>query len=329
MSHANISVFVTHLGCPNQCSFCNQRHIAGTNAITDTCDIDSAVEKAITSKNYDANKTQLAFFGGSFTAIEREYMLSLLKCAKKHIQEGRVSGIRISTRPDCIDREVLNILKEYGVTAIELGAQSMCDDVLSLNDRGHSSKDVEKASRLIKEYGFELGLQMMTGLFGDSDEKAIFTAKKIIELKPDTVRIYPTIVLKNTRLCELLKSGEYEPQSLENAIKLSNTLKNMFIKENIKVIRLGLHSIDEESFVAGPWHPAFSELCESEEYFSLLKEQIKEPGEYQVLVNKFELSKAIGNKKHNINRMKNLGCDIKILPTDNLDKLEIIVSKIK
>lgn len=327
MSHANISIFVTHLGCPNQCSFCNQRHIAKTDAITDTADIEKAVLLAKTSKNYTAENTEIAFFGGSFTAIDKDYMLSLLKKAHSFIKSGDVSGIRISTRPDCIDREVLEILKEYGVTAIELGAQSMCDDVLLLNDRGHTSADVEKASSLIKEFGFELGLQMMTGLFGDSDEKDILTAQRIIDLKPETVRIYPTIVLKNTRLEALVNSGEYRPQGLEEAIKLSTLLKNMFLENDIKVIRLGLHTIDESNFVAGPWHPSFAELCESEEYFNKMKNLIKEKGSYRLLVNSSELSKAIGNKRKNINRMAELGFDIKISPSEKVEKQEILVVK--
>lgn len=325
MSHANISIFVTHLGCPNQCSFCNQRHIAKTTAITDVKDIDKAVEVAITSKNYDSANTEIAFFGGSFTAIDREYMLSLLESAEKHIKSGAVEGIRISTRPDYIDREVLDILKQYGVTAIELGAQSMCDDVLALNGRGHTAKEVKTSAKLIKDYGFELGLQMMTGLLGDTDEKAVYTAKKLIELKPDTVRIYPTVVLKNTRLEELLKSGEYKPQNLQDAIKLSVLLKKMFEEENIRVIRLGLHTIDEYSYVDGPWHPAFAELCESEEYFEKMKKLIKKSGKYQVFVNRFELSKAIGNKKHNIQRMSELGYKIKISPSDELKKHELTI----
>ncbi len=327
MSHANISIFVTHLGCPNQCSFCNQRHIAKTEAITDTSSIDKAVLLAKTSKNYDPKNTQIAFFGGSFTAIDREYMLSLLKTAYNYIKSGDISGIRISTRPDFIDEEVLEILKEYGVIAIELGAQSMCDDVLLLNDRGHTAEDVKKASKLIKSNGFELGLQMMTGLFGDSDEKAIKTAQKIIELKPSTVRIYPTIVLKGTRLEQLLNTGEYKPQTLDEAIRLSIGLKNMFLENDIKVIRLGLHTIDESMFVAGPWHPSFAELCESEEYFKRFKDLLKEKGSYELFVYPSELSKAIGNKRKNINRMAELGVNLKISPSESLEKHEIKVVK--
>ena len=177
MKKGNISLFIPHLGCPHKCSFCNQNTITGKQTQPGADDVRAAVETALKKKNYDY---EIAFFGGSFTAIDREYMLSLLKAAYDYVKDGRVNGIRISTRPDCIDEEVLDILKKYGVTSIELGAQSMDDEVLRANFRGHTAEDVENASRLIKSYGFELGLQMMTGLYLDTDEKAVETAKKLI-----------------------------------------------------------------------------------------------------------------------------------------------------
>ena len=205
MKKGNISIFVPHLGCPCQCSFCNQKTITGQANQPTPQDVDKAVKTALKSKGFDY---EIAFFGGSFTAIDREYMISLLKAANKYIKSNEVKGIRISTRPDCIDEEILDLLKEYGVTSIELGAQSMDDEVLLANRRGHTAKDVENASELIKSYGFELGLQMMTGLYKDSEEKAIKTAEKIIALSPQTVRIYPTVVLKGTYLADLYLSGE-------------------------------------------------------------------------------------------------------------------------
>ena len=162
--HANISVFVPHLGCPNMCSFCNQRYIARTEEIPTEATVINAVNIAMGSKNYSAENTEIAFFGGSFTAIDKDYMLRLLGAAYPFVRDKKVAGIRISTRPDAIDEEILNILKNYGVTSIELGAQSMCDAVLQMNNRGHTVTDVINASKLIKEHGFSLGLQMMTGL---------------------------------------------------------------------------------------------------------------------------------------------------------------------
>ena len=185
MSHSNISVFVPHKGCPNDCSFCNQRAISGQAVPAMPKDVENAVKIAIEYK-VDPKNTEIAFFGGSFTAIERDYMLSLLTAAKHFLDTYNFKGIRISTRPDCISEDILEILKNYGVTAIELGAQSMCDDVLLANRRGHTTDDVRKASKLIKEYGFELGLQMMTGLYKSDFAKDEYTACEIIKLKPDT-----------------------------------------------------------------------------------------------------------------------------------------------
>lgn len=328
MSHANISIFVPHLGCPNQCSFCNQKHITSTSLSPDAKSVEEAVQLAKNSSKYNPNSTEIAFFGGSFTAIEREYMLALLKSAKAFVDSGDVKGIRISTRPDCIDDEILEILKEHKVSAIELGTQSLSDDVLNLNKRGHTATDVERAVNLIKKRGFELGLQMMTGLYGDSAEKSVLTAKKIIELKPDTVRIYPTIVLKNTELEKLYLEGKYKPQEIDEAVMLCNRLRNIFEDVGIRVIRVGLHSIDESSYVSGPWHPAFSELCESERYLELMLSNLRETGEYNVYVSTSELSKAIGHKKSNIKKLADLGYKVNIFSKQNLDKYQLIVSKL-
>lgn len=315
-SHSNISIFVPHIGCSNQCSFCNQRHITGTNKAPDKNDVINAVKIATKSAKYNSNNTEIAFFGGSFTAINRNYMLDLLTTANQFVTSGVVSGIRISTRPDAINDEILNILKQNGVSSIELGAQSLNDNVLLQNNRGHTSNDVEVASALIKQYGFSLGLQMMTGLYGDCDEYAISTAQKIIDLKPDTVRIYPTIVLKNTHLAELYYKKIYTPQTLDEAISLCSVLLKMFDKANIKVIRLGLHSIETESFLAGPWHPAFSELCYSKIMFENAKLLLNSAGQYTIFVNPLCVSKMVGQAKKNILELKKLGFDC-IVKTDN------------
>lgn len=323
--HSNISIFVPHLGCPNQCSFCNQHHIACTEKTPDINDIDNAVLAAKSSKKYDPAVTEIAFFGGSFTAIDREYMISLLTAAKKHITDSTVCGIRISTRPDAIDTEILNILKEYGVTTIELGAQSMVDSVLSANERGHSSYDVTKASKLIKSYGFALGLQMMTGLYGSSDSDDIYTAEKLISLSPDCVRIYPTITLKNTKLAEHYKNGSYMPPSLDSAIELCVKINKMFEEAAIPVIRLGLHTIDNSAYIAGPWHPAFKELCDSAVFRKKIIEQLRKKGKYTVLVNKSDVSKVIGQSKQNILFFKENGYDITIRSSDTVKKNDVII----
>ena len=328
IKHANISVFVPHLGCPNMCSFCNQHYIAGTQGMPNSSDIENAVNVAQSSKNYNPKNTELAFFGGSFTAIEFSYMLSLLKSANKFVKQGVIAGIRISTRPDAINAEILSVLKEYGVTSIELGAQSMDDNVLALNKRGHTALDVKNASALIKEHGFSLGLQMMTGLYGDNNETAINTAKEIIALRPNTVRIYPTIVLENTMLANLYKQGKYSPQGLEQAVNLAAELLDMFNKENITVIRVGLHTIDQTKYVAGPWHPAFRELCESAIYLKNIKPLLNAKGEYNVFVKNGAVSKMAGQKRSNLVALENLGYKCKILEDNSLNDFQIKVQKV-
>ena len=294
-------------------------------------DVKSAVETALSSGNIDAENSEIAFFGGSFTAIDREYMVSLLNAAKAYV--GYFKGIRISTRPDCIDDKILEILKGYKVTAIELGAQSMCDEVLCLNDRGHDSEAVRKAAELIKSKGFSLGLQMMTGLYGSSYEKDIFTAAEFIKLAPDTVRIYPTVILKNTKLEELLLGGEYKPDTVEYSVNLCAELIRMFEKADINVIRVGLHSSEtmENSMLAGAYHPAFRELCESKIYYELLteklnKEKIKR-GSITAFVAKSAVSKLIGQRKSNLTKLKEKGYNVNVLADETLSERQIIIQE--
>ena len=328
MKHINVALFVPDEGCPHRCSFCNQKTISGKTKKLTVEDIDEAVK--IASADGDG-KGEIAFFGGSFTAIEKSYMVSLLERAKLYIDEGLFEGIRISARPDCINEEILILLKKYGVTSIELGCQSMNDEVLLLNGRGHTSDDVVKASELIKEYGFEFGVQMMTGLYGDSDETAIKTAEKLIALSPDTVRIYPTVVLEGTRLSELYKAGEYKPQTVEEASELCARLIPMFTEKGIRIIRLGLHSGGnvEEGFVAGAYHPAFKEICESKIYFqNILKEIRREnipKGDITLTVNKKCVSALVGQKRSNIEKLRSMGYDCRVEQNDTHKKYEVSV----
>lgn len=290
--------------------------------MSDALYVKKTVETALRKKDYDY---EIAFFGGSFTAIDRGYMLELLQAAYPYVKSGQVRGIRISTRPDCIDAEILDILKAYGVTSIELGAQSMDDGVLEANRRGHTAQDVADASGLIRSYGFELGLQMMTGLYTDTQEKAVETAERIIALVPETVRIYPTVVLKNTYLAELYEKGVYTPLNVEESVELCAGLVPMFENADIKVIRLGLHSGKDikENMLAGGFHDSFGELVKSR----ILVNKILElpPADYQVFVHPKSLSKLKGNNKRNIYLLMERGYNIKII-TDNglaVDELRI------
>lgn len=330
MKHVNVALFVPDEGCPHQCSFCNQKTISGSVKKLTTEDIISAVKTALSSGK-DTSEGEIAFFGGSFTGIEHGYMVSLLECAYNFVQQGFFKGIRISTRPDYINDEILILLKKYGVTAIELGCQSMDDRVLKMNNRGHTSNDVVNACNLIKKHGFELGVQMMTGLYGDTPETCIETAKKLIALYPATVRIYPTIVLKNTQLAELYKSGIYKPQTLEEAVYICSELIPLFENAGIKIIRLGLHSGGnvEEGYIAGAYHPAFAEICKSRIYLNILKNKLNnvKPGNVVIQINPKYISQLVGQNKSNILEMKKLGYNIKIKSNSNLKVYELIAEQ--
>ncbi len=329
MSHNNISIFVPHKGCPNDCSFCNQRAISGQIASATPKDVEDAVETAI-KYNVSPENTEIAFFGGSFTAIEREEMISLLTAAKHFLDVYKFKGIRVSTRPDCINEDILETLKNHGVTAIELGAQSMNGEVLRFNRRGHTADDVRNASKLIQEYGFELGLQMMTGLYKSDFEKDEQTALEIIKIKPDTVRIYPTVVLKNTHLAYLQEKGEYIAPDAEDSAPFCAKLLQMFESNGIKVIKLGLHSSEtvESDMVGGAYHPAFRELCEGQIYLQKILEKLETKDknkEYVIYVNKKVLSKAKGQQKRNEKALKNQGFHCIIKGKENLEEFDIEV----
>lgn len=271
---SNVAVFVPHNGCPHMCSFCNQRSITGQQYQPTSQDVRNAALTAVSTMGSFSKESEIAFFGGSFTAIDRDYMLELLKAAYEF--RDVFKGVRISTRPDCIDEDILSLLKSYRVTAIELGAQSMDNGVLLANNRGHTAEQVEKASRLIKEKGFSLGLQMMTGLYKSTPEKDMETALRIAGLEPDTVRIYPTVIMKNTELGELYLKGEYKPYDFETTAELCSKMLLMFMEKNINVIRLGLHYSEEllKDRLAGAYHPAFREICESRCFLDNIKSQL-------------------------------------------------------
>lgn len=315
MKKGNISIFIPHLGCPQKCSFCNQNTITGNEKQPTPDDVKNAVLTALNRKGYEY---EIAFFGGSFTAIDREYMVSLLESAKPFLDDDRIIGIRISTRPDFIDDEILTILKKYGVTSIELGAQSMDDEVLKANFRGHTAEDVVNASKLIKSYGFELGLQMMTGLYMDTDEKSIETAQKIIALEPATVRIYPTVVLKNTYLAKLVEDEVYKAPTVDDAANLCTKLLPMFEKAGIKVIRLGLHSSEDikKNMVAGAYHDSFGEIVKSR--FMLNKVLALPPRDYEIMVNPRSISQFKGQQKRNIYFLMEEGYNVKVTANEKV-----------
>lgn len=324
MKHANIAVFVPHNGCAHQCSFCNQRAITGNSYQPSPRDVEDAIARALATCKGGSQNMELAFFGGSFTAIDRDDMVSLLMPVQPYLKKGALCGIRISTRPDCIGEEILSVLKAYGVTSIELGAQSMCDGVLKANGRGHTANDVICASRMIREHGFSLGLQMMTGLYKSTPQLDYETAGKIAALTPDTVRIYPTVTMKGTALEALYLGGRYTPPTLEDTVALCSSLLVYFEERGIPVIRLGLHDSEslKEERIAGPYHPALRELCESRILLLDIKKQIKEKklqrGALALRVNPRAASKACGQKKGNLAELSKLGYQAEIVRDESV-----------
>lgn len=323
--HANLAFFVPHLGCPHQCIFCDQKTISGQQREPSPEEVRETCERYLPS---DGSSTEIAFFGGSFTAIDRDIMTGLLEAAWPFVRDGRASGIRISTRPDAIDDEILGILRRYGVRSIELGAQSMSDTVLRLNGRGHDSESVVRASGMIKEEGFSLGLQMMVGMYGSEDPaaEAVYTAEKLADLGPDTVRIYPTIVVGGTVLEALYRSGRYVPMDMEQAVEVTASLMSMFRERGITVIRVGLHYEDSlvNTMAAGPYHPAFGEMCESVIFRRRIEKEIDGAVSAEVRCEPRLLSQVTGQKKSNIEYFSSRGIGIRIVPDSAVEGIRVI-----
>lgn len=336
MKHSNISIFIPHIGCPHMCSFCDQRTISGAQHAPSGEEVREICSSALDEVQSPEN-SEIAFFGGSFTAVPRDYMVELLEAVKPFVGDGKFRGIRISTRPDCVDREILEILKGYGVTSIELGAQSMADHVLEANERGHSSADVERACGLIREYGFELGLQMMLGLYKSTLDDDFDTVMKILMLGPDTVRIYPVVILRGTRLAELYEAGIYKPYSFDEMVEMAANALLLFENAGIRVIKCGLHASEfvEKDMVGGFYHPAFREICESMLYrdemekivnkidMILCHRGLERKRIYEFAVAASCISKAWGHKKSNYEFFKRGGIEIKIVGDENIPKYEV------
>lgn len=304
--HVNIPVFIPHLGCPNQCVFCNQHTISGIKEFQPECVVD-IIESTLRTVDKDT-EAEIAFFGGSFTGIDPDLMIKLLEIAYSYVSDGRVSSIRCSTRPDYINEQVLEYLKKYGVKIIELGLQSVDEKVLGLTKRGHSFEDEKRACRLITKHGFTLVGQMMIGLPGSTLDSELKTADFIIKSGASGARIYPTVVFRDTDLAKMTEKKIYTPISVDEAIKRSAAVKMKFIDSGIEVIRVGLCSSEnltsEETYFAGPNHPAIGELVENEIYYNAICEKLKKAASLSdkkitVFVSRGSLSKAIGQKKKN------------------------------
>lgn len=331
MKRANLAIFVPHAGCPCRCSFCSQTDISGADAIPNAAQVTAICAQSAAELPKDG-KTEIAFFGGSFTAIDRGTMVTLLAAAFPFVQQGIYSGIRISTRPDAVEDEMLALLARYGVTAIELGAQSMDDAVLEQNRRGHAAAQVADAAKRVKAHGFELGLQMMTGLYGADEESDLATARQLLALKPDTVRVYPTVVLQNTYLAALVDAGKYLPQTLDQAVALGARLLELCEAAEVRVIRMGLHAQDsvEEKLVAGPYHPAFRELCEGRLLAARAEAAFAghAAGKYRLVVAPSGVSKFTGHGGYAVAYLRGLGYNIRIKTDDRLSGLEFRIEDV-
>jgi len=311
-----IPIFVPHLGCPNDCIFCNQKSISGQKKEVTEEDIRNTVDDYLKSIKDTKGTKEIAFFGGSFTAIEREKQEKYLIVAYEYIKQGKIDSIRISTRPDAINKDILKMLKKYKVKTIELGVQSANDYILKKANRGHNFEDVKRASKLIRLYGFNLGHQMMVGLPESNRIDEINTAKELIKLKPKMVRIYPVLVIKNTKLEKMYQDEEYMPLTVVQAVEICKELVAMFKKKNIEIIRLGLQNTDEISdpnsekseVIAGPFHPAFGQLVEAGMWYDVIIAKIKKltvkVKEVEVTVNPIDVNNVIGHKKDNAIKLK-------------------------
>ena len=303
-----IPVFVPHLGCPHACVFCNQRRISGRERPASAEDVREALRLARAVPR--EGKRELAFYGGSFTAIPEKQQLSLLSAAKEALDAGEIDAVRLSTRPDAVDAAVLERLRAYGVETVELGAQSMDDTVLRASGRGHTAAEVRRASEMVKAAGFRLILQMMTGLPGDTPEKSVETARRIIACRPDGVRIYPTVIVRDTTLYELWRAGLYREHTVEDAVSVCARIVPLFEDAGIPVIRLGLNPTEELSdgaAVAGAYHPALGELVKSRILYdraAALLEGTAPGSRVTIEVPPARLSQMIGQHRRNVTALR-------------------------
>ncbi|MGF7185137.1 histone acetyltransferase (RNA polymerase elongator complex component) [Desulfitispora alkaliphila] len=328
-----IPIFVPFLGCPHKCSFCNQEKISGeTNP--DLNKVRNKISKYLSyitgAKKYD--RVEVAYYGGSFSGLPFYVQEQWLQPAYELKQQGKIDGIRISTRPDYINDKVLNFLKEFGVDTIEIGAQSLNDQVLAFADRGHTSEDVLQAAKKIKRQKINLGIQLMVGLPGDSKKRAVASAIEAAALQPDLVRIYPTLVIRNTKLEQMYNQGEFMPWNLDEAIAVTKDMAIIFYKNKISIARIGLQDTEElkdGAVIAGPYHPSFGELVETAIYRDMIEVILNQVsgGNLDIKCARAELSKVIGNKGKNKNELMNLyNMDLSFSGDASIPKGTIIIT---
>lgn len=329
-----IPIFVPHLGCPHDCVFCNQHVITGADASVHAADVMRIIQTHLATIDSGA-QVEAAFFGGSFTGIDARLQEELLEAAFAFVKRGQIQGIRCSTRPDYIDDTVLARLKRYGVTVIELGVQSTDEAVLRLSGRGHGRQAVFDAAQSIRAAGFSLGLQMMPGLPGDTWDKTLATARDLIAMRPDCVRIYPTLALPGTRLRRWYDAGKFVPLTVAQAVEQCAELLRLFHQNGIRVIRVGLQTTDgvNAETAVGPYHPALRELSEGRLFYHAMQGAVwrglADGGELSVLAHPCDISRVIGHKRENARRLeRDMGVRLRVAADDSIPEGNIaIVSK--
>jgi len=331
-----IPIFIPHAGCPHQCVFCNQSSITGVDSKRLNINISDQIKRFLKYKSERRNFVQIAFFGGNFLGIKTDEMKRLLAEASEFVQLGRVNGIRFSTRPDTVDDHRLNMIKEFPVSTIELGVQSMDDRVLSATKRGHTASDTEKAIQRLNKLNYEIGVQIMVGLPGDTPAQLRASTRWIVRLKPDFIRIYPTVVLAGSPLAKWYKNGRYKPLSLEEAVTEVKDIYRNFRRENIRVIRMGLQATEDleknSRILAGPYHPAFGHLVYSQIFLDKAISAIKSAnpkGASVVLhVHPRSASKMRGLKNRNIKKLRGKFHlhSIEIVPDNSLEEDQLKVN---
>lgn len=332
VKHSNIPIFIPELACPHQCIFCNQAKISGQLQIPQPQEVPLIIETHLATMN-DGREIEVAFFGGSFTGIPLNLQEQYLAQAYAYLQQGRIHGIRLSTRPDYINKEVIELLKRYGVTTIELGAQSTNDDVLLASGRGHKSEAIRSASRQILDNGFHLGLQMMIGLPHDTYERSSQTVDDIIALGADNTRIYPTLVIKGTKLAELYESGRYQPLSLDEAVRWAKDFYLRFESKGVNILRVGLHASEElspdKSLLAGPYHKSFKELMMTEIWSDILHKELHDKQNEQLTleIHPSQINYAWGYAGKNKRWFEEKGLEIKIIGKETAGKYEVKISR--
>jgi histone acetyltransferase (RNA polymerase elongator complex component) len=333
LRHYNIPIFVPELGCPHRCVFCNQQNISGVCNIPKPAEVAEIINQHLGTFKQDNRRVEVAFFGGSFTGLPVDLQVDYLSTVAPFMEQGQVQSIRLSTRPDYITAEILDILYENGVGTIELGAQSMDGEVLQLSGRGHTAKQVETASKQILQKGFDLGLQMMVGLPADTFHKSMHTASRFVELGASQVRIYPTLVIRDTPLALLFQKEKYTPLEMQAAVDICKELVLLFEKNGIKVLRVGLHPSEGlasgADLLAGPFHPAFKELVETAIWADILKENTNSldlGSNLEIRVSPRQLNAAIGHGAENKKRLLEFFKSVSFIADKQLEGRQVYVS---